>query len=79
MMAIIPAVGMTDLSVQSIDDLAGEITLLSAHIQAATCRLLDARRPRGLRPLRDEAAGRLPRWTDDKDTGICTLHPAPTG
>jgi len=35
-----PAVGTTDLSVQSIDELAGEITLLSAYIQAATCRLL---------------------------------------
>ena len=79
MTALSPATGTTDLSVQSIDDLAGEITLLSAHIQAATCRLLDARRPRGLRPLRDEAAGRLPRWTDEKDTEICTLRPAPTG
>ena len=40
MTALSPATGTTDLSVQSIDDLAGEITLLSAHIQAATCRLL---------------------------------------
>ena len=40
MTALSPAAGTTDLSVQSIDELAGEITLLSAHIQAATCRLL---------------------------------------
>ena len=36
----IQGVGAPDLSLKSNEELAGEITLLAAHIQAATCRLL---------------------------------------